>query len=375
LNYFPNARVVGFTATPDRGDRKNLGKYFNALAYEYGLRQAITDGWLCRIAAQTHPLKIDLSGVRVTAGDYNEDDLGNALDPYLPRIAEAIPPDRKTLIFTPLCITAQRLQAILRDSGRRAYYASGEDRSQMPAWEKDGAGAIMLNSQLLNEGYDLPDIDCVVVLRATRSRPYYCQMIGRGTRIKPNGGNLLILDFLWQTDKHDLCHPCNLIAESAEMAEKMQKRQEDAGAPTDLELLEDMAKRDVIRDREESLARELREQRYKKSRLIDPLLYAVMIKNEGLIDYEPVFAWEEQAPTAGQLELLQRFGINGTKVKTKGHASHLIGCVIGRNKKKLATPSQARTLSGMGLYAVDMSREKANQTLSELNANHWKIKF
>jgi len=375
LNYFAGARVVGFTATPDRGDRKNLGKYFDALAYEYSLRQAITDGWLCRIVAKTHPLKIDLSGVRVTAGDYNEGDLGNALDPYLPRIAEAIPKDRKTLIFTPLCITAKKLQAILHEQGRRAYYASGEDRSQVTAWEKDGKGAIMLNSQLFNEGYDHSSIDCVVVLRATKSRPYFAQMIGRGTRIWPGKDNLLILDFLWQTTKHDLCHPCNLIAESPEVAEKMQKRQEESDGPIDLEDLESSAKRDVIKEREEALARELRSQRHKESRLIDPLSYAVMIKNEGLADYEPVFAWEEQAPSPNQLQLIKRFGINPAKVKSKGHAKYLLDSIIGRSRKKLATPGQTRTLNDAGYWTTDMTKTRANELLTELSANYWRIKF
>jgi len=374
LNYFAGARVVGFTATPDRGDRKNLGKYFDALAYEYSLRQAITDGWLCRIVAKTHPLKIDLSGVRVTAGDYNEGDLGNALDPYLPRIAEAIPKDRKTLIFTPLCITAKKLQAILHEQGRRAYYASGEDRSQVTAWEKDGKGAIMLNSQLFNEGYDHSSIDCVVVLRATKSRPYFAQMIGRGTRIWPGKDNLLILDFLWQTTKHDLCHPCNLIAESPEVAEKMQKRQEESDGPIDLEDLESSAKRDVIKEREEALARELRSQRHKESRLIDPLSYAVMIKNEGLADYEPVFAWEEQAPTPNQLQLIKRFGINPAKVKSKGHAKYLLDSIIGRSRKKLATPGQTRILNDAGYYS-NMSKTRASELIAELSSNYWKIKF
>jgi len=374
LNYFPQAKIVAFTATPERGDRKNLGKYFDALAYEYSLRQAITDGWLCRIVAKTHPLKIDLSGVRVTAGDYNEGDLGNALDPYLPRIAEAIPKDRKTLIFTPLCITAKKLQAILREQGRRAYYASGEDRSQIAAWEKDGKGAIMLNSQLFNEGYDHSSIDCVVVLRATKSRPYYAQMIGRGTRIWLGKDNLLILDFLWQTIKHDLCHPCNLIAESQEVAEKMQKRQEESATPMDLEDIETAAKRDVIREREEALARELRSQRHKESRLIDPLSYAVMVKNEGLADYEPVFAWEEQAPTPNQLQLIKRFGINPIKVKSKGHAKHLLDSIIGRSRKKLATPGQTRILNDAGYYS-NMSKTRASELIAELSSNYWKIKF
>ena len=375
LSCYPNAHVCGFTATPDRGDRKNLGKYFEALAYKYELRQAVKEGWLCRIVAKTHPLKIDVSNVRVTAGDFNDNDLGNALDPYLPRIADAIPKDRKTLIFTPLCVTAQKLQTILCSSGRRAYYASGEDRSQIGAWEKDGAGSVMLNSQLLNEGYDLPDIDCVVVLRLTKSRPFFAQMAGRGTRLSPGKTSLLLLDFLWQTARHDLCRPGSLIAESPELADKMQKRQDQASGEMDLELIEDLAKRDVIREREESLARELRDHRHKESRLIDPLEYAVCVKDEDLADYEPTFSWESQPTTYGQLSLLKRFGINPEKVKTKGHAKCLLDSILNRSKSKMATPGQSRVLHGAGYYVQDMSKTQANAVLNELSTNYWKCKF
>jgi len=374
LNYFSSARVCGVSATPERSDRKNLGQFFDAIAYEYSLRQAIHDGYLCRIVAQTHPLKIDLSAVRITQGDFNENDLGNALDPYLPLIAKAIPVDRKTLIFTPLCVTAQKLQAILRSAGRRAYYASGEDRSQIKTWEEDNAGSVMLNSQLLNEGYDHALINCVVVLRATRSRPYWCQMVGRGTRIKPDGGNLLVLDFLWQTERHDLCHPCNLLASTPEVAAKMQKRQEESDSPVDLELLEEGAKQDVICEREEALARELKEQRYKKSRLIDPLKYAITIKDESLLDYEPVFSWEEALPTPNQLQLLTRFGINAERVKTRGFAAHLITNLLGRSRKQMATPKQARVLSDAGYWTTDMTKAEANAKINELSENYWRLK-
>ena len=74
LNYFAGARVLGVTATPDRGDKRNLGGFFQAIAYEYALPQAIAEGFLCRIVAQTIPLRIDLTAVRVTAGDFNDAD-------------------------------------------------------------------------------------------------------------------------------------------------------------------------------------------------------------------------------------------------------------------------------------------------------------
>lgn len=61
LKHFPEAKVLGVTATPDRGDMRNLGSYFESLAYEYTLPKAIKEGYLCPIKAQTIPLKLDRS--------------------------------------------------------------------------------------------------------------------------------------------------------------------------------------------------------------------------------------------------------------------------------------------------------------------------
>lgn len=63
LEHFPKARVLGVTATPDRGDMRSLGQYFDSLAYEYTLPRAIREGYLCPIKALTIPLKLDISGV------------------------------------------------------------------------------------------------------------------------------------------------------------------------------------------------------------------------------------------------------------------------------------------------------------------------
>ena len=88
LEYFDTAKVLGVTATPDRGDMKNLGSYFESLAYQYTLPKAIKEGYLTPIKALTLPLKMDLSGVGVQSGDFKVSDIGTALDPYLEQIVQ-----------------------------------------------------------------------------------------------------------------------------------------------------------------------------------------------------------------------------------------------------------------------------------------------
>lgn len=209
LDYFGSARVLGVTATPDRGDMRNLGEVFDSLAFEYKLTDAIKEGYLCRIMAQTIPLKLDISSVTMSGGDYAVGDLGTALDPYLEQIAAEMAQrckGRKTVVFLPLIKTSQKFRDLLNSHGFRAAEVNGQstDRKEVLADFDAGKYNVLCNSMLLTEGWDCPSVDCVVVLRPTKVRSLYSQMVGRGTRLSPGKSDLLLLDFLWM----DLLQPC-----------------------------------------------------------------------------------------------------------------------------------------------------------------------
>lgn len=105
LEHFTGADVLGVTATPDRGDMRNLGRFFDSRAYEYTMTQAIREHYLCSVKAQMIPLKLDISDVGMSNGDYNAGEIGTALEPYLRQIAHEIAEnyaDRKTVVFLPL---------------------------------------------------------------------------------------------------------------------------------------------------------------------------------------------------------------------------------------------------------------------------------
>ena len=255
LKHFPDAKVLGVTATPDRGDMKNLGQVFDSLAYEYTLPKAIKEGYLSSIKAVTIPLQVDLTGVGVQSGDFKAGDLGTALDPYLERIAEEMEKycrEKKTVVFLPLVKTSQKFRDILNGHGFRAAEVNGESSDRAEILEDYAAGKynVLCNSMLLTEGWDCPDVDCIVVLRPTKVRSLYCQMVGRGTRLAPGKDHLLLLDFLWHTERHELCHPAHLICESEEVAQKMTENLEkDAGCPIDIEEAEQTASEDVVAER------------------------------------------------------------------------------------------------------------------------------
>ena len=179
LQHFENANVLGVTATPDRGDKQNLGKFFDSLAYEYSIVDAIKSGYLSKITAVTIPLTLDLSSVSQQAGDFKASEVGTALDPYLEQIADEMVKqcsDRKTVVFLPLVKTSKKFRDILNKKGFKAAEVNGEseDRAEVLEDFDKGKYNVLCNSMLLTEGWDCPSVDCVVVLRPTKVRALYC---------------------------------------------------------------------------------------------------------------------------------------------------------------------------------------------------------
>ena len=380
LHHFPEAKVLGVTATPDRGDMKNLGQVFESLAYEYTLPKAIKEGYLSPIKAVTIPLRVDLTGVGVQSGDFKAGDLGTALDPYLEQIAaemENYCMEKKTVVFLPLVKTSQKFRDILVSHGFRAAEVNGESQDRVEVLRDFAAGKynVLCNSMLLTEGWDCPDVDCVVVLRPTKVRSLYCQMVGRGTRLAPGKDHLLLLDFLWHTERHELCHPAHLICENEEVAQKMTENLEkDAGCPIDIEEAEKTASEDVVAQREEALAQKLAEMKRRKRKLVDPLQFEMSIQAEDLSGYVPAFGWEMAPPSEKQKKTLEKLGILPDEIDNAGKATKLLERLDKRRKEGLTTPKQIRFLESRGFQHVGTWQfETAKKLIDRIAGNGWKI--
>lgn len=378
LDHFGQAKVLGVTATPDRGDMRNLGQCFQSLAYEYTLPKAIREGFLSPIKALTIPLKLDLTGVGVQSGDFKAGDLGTALDPYLEQIADEMTrhcSDRKTVVFLPLVKTSQKFRDILLRHGFRAAEVNGtsQDRAQILSDFDAGKYNVLCNSMLLTEGWDCPSVDCIVVLRPTKVRSLYSQMVGRGTRLFRGKDHLLLLDFLWHTERHELCHPANLICENEEVARKMTENIEAAACPVDIEQAEQKASEDVVAQREEALAKQLHEMRRRKQRLVDPLQFEMSIQAEDLTGYVPAFGWEMGPPSDAQKSTLEKLGILPDQIENAGKAKLLLDRLGTRREAGLTTPKQIRFLEGRGFRHVGTwSFESAKHMIDRIAANGWK---
>jgi len=228
---------------------------------------------------------------------------------------------------------------------------------------------------LLTEGWDCPSVDCIVVLRPTKIRSLYSQMVGRGTRLYPEKDHLLLLDFLWHTERHELCHPADLICTDAEVSQKMTENMEEAaGCPMDLEEAEKTAAEDVVSQREEALAKQLEEMRKRKKKLVDPLQFEMSIQAEDLSGYVPAFGWEMAPPSDKQKQTLEKLGILPDDIDNAGKAAKILDRLDKRRTEGLTTPKQIRFLESRGFQHVGTWQfETAKNLIDRIAGNGWRI--
>lgn len=363
LAHFRSAYVLGLTATPFRGDEKDLGNLFEKEAYRVGLPDLIRQGHLSRLRVDTLPVKVDLSGVAIRKGEFDEEDAADAIEPYLEDIARCLAEgyaDRRILAFLPLRKTSEAFVQACMAAGLKAEHVDGESADRAAKLERFASGAIQLlsNAMLLTEGFDCPPVDAVLLLRPTRSRVLYHQMVGRGTRIWPGKADCLILDPCFLHARVKPLTASALVAktkeEESDLAEAIAMLEEAAGEGEEkrrgpVDLLEAARKSEEIRrKRERSLLLSLAD---RKTRLVADYLELALSDS---VTYEPVLPWEKAAPTEGQRACLAKAGIDAALISSRGLASKLIEGLVKRREKGLATIKQVSLMRRLG-YREDLN--------------------
>lgn len=206
--------LVGFTATPKRknltrNQKKNLTvlddedllslkSVYRKIVFSYPIRKAIKEGWLVPIKGFRLKTKVDLSNIKTTGGDYQQDQLSEAVNTPERNlmVARAWLKDasgRQTVVFCVDINHAKNMAAAFCSLGVRAEAIWGTDpeRAAKLARHAPGQTQVLCNAQLLTEGYDDWRISCVIDAAPTKSPTKYTQCIGRGTRLQNGTGNLL----------------------------------------------------------------------------------------------------------------------------------------------------------------------------------------
>ncbi len=367
VDYFVTAKVVGVTATPDRLDKKAMGRIFDSCAYAYTIRAAIKDRWLVPIKQQrVHVESMDLSSVRTVAGDFSAEDLEKVLCDERALHEMAVPiveraGTRPTIVFTAGVAQAHALAAVLsRYAGDGKVLAldgtsDKEDRRRGLASYKAGSVQFLVNCGLFTEGFDAPHTSCIAVARPTKSRALYVQMVGRGFRLAPNKNDALILDFTCNSGMHKLVTTLDVL--DGDYSDEVKARAQSIMADgADVVTAMDAAEAAVVAEKR---ARILVSAQY-RTEDIDPFTVLGVSDREGA-GGEPM--------TEKQRSLLESCGLPLTVDKVQ--ASRLIDAVMARRKLGQCTFKQARQLARFGLRP-DVGFDDARRALDAIAAAKWK---
>lgn len=376
LDHFGRARVLGFTATPDRGDGGSLAEVFQSVAYSRSMLDLIRDGHLVPLRARTvHVDAFDLEGVQLVGGDFDGAGIAAALGE--PGVIEALADllvehheGRATLVFVAGVDRAHELAEALeaRDAGGAvAVDGTTPDEERAAAFDAFQAGAVrfLVNVGVATEGTDLPRCACVAVARPTMSRPLLVQMVGRGLRLFDGKADCLVLNFAPSNARHRLALPTDALLPPEADDQTRELAAELAAAGDSLEdavrgALEDAPAREqarILAEYEATLAT------WDPFEIVLPgldLRIAADLDRTGYVEPD----WQER---------LRKKGVPAAQVAamTPGLGAAALRAIDDRQRAGLCTLKQARKLRQHGLNP-NVTFADAQRAMAALNATGWR---
>lgn len=392
----PDCKVLGVTATPDRADEAALGQVFESVAYEYGVLEAIQNGWLVPIEQQMVTVgSLDFSAVRTTAGDLNQGDLAEVMESERNLQGIAAPTveicgEKRAIVFAATVEQAERLCEIInRYKPDRAAWICGktdkDDRRRMLADFKAGRLQYVVNVGVLTEGFDDAGVEVVVMARPTKSRALYAQMAGRGTRpaeeVASKLGDIptaaercamirgsrkpscLIVDFAGNAGRHRLCCSADILGGNIddEVVAEVTRRVRENGKPVDMTAELEKVKAEIAERKKREAAKRARLQARAEFLVtkIDPF-------NEW--DLTPVQerGWDRHrhfSPKQAQV-LLERIGVDPEKIPY-GQGKQLLDEYFRRIQTGMASLKQAALLKKRG-FSMPLRHDMAGRMIGRM---------
>ena len=232
----PGKLLVGVSATLTREDGLGLDNVFQDIVYSISLLDLIRAGYLADLRALRIKSHVRLDGVQLDRnGDFNEAQLGLAVDmpdrnDLIARAYLQFAQGRRAITFTADVTHSRHLTEAMRARGIRAEWVAGELPDKVRDARirdfREGRLDVIVNAQLLTEGFDAPEISCVIMARPTKSLALYTQQVGRGTRLAPGKRDCLILDVADVSQYHDLLSVASLVGKSIDESRDMVPRKE-----------------------------------------------------------------------------------------------------------------------------------------------------
>lgn len=389
--YSPRCSVVGFTASPDLGDKRNLGELFQHQSVNYSYMDAIDEGWLVGIKEINVPVKIDTRHFRkkhTSEGDaFNVADQNAALLPIIKELAEQIvrfAPTKKGICFVPSVEVARQMSDALNGIGIPSTFVSGECLDKGPKTDAFHASKSgwLVNCCLYNYGVDFPDVTAIAIFGAMISKVKYLQSVFRGTRVLPglihdgmtaeerraaiaSSGKqyLTLLSPFFISDKIQICEPFDLFGIRPEGKKKVPP-------------LRDFTDPAKIRDYIKAMEKAASKHANRQPRTINPVVFALSLGDSALAHYVPETAADAAPPSDAELDYLLAAGISTVDIKNSGEAQQHISRLKERDRLGLATPLQLTFLRRLGIpdeTATLMRKTQAGAIIGQ-NTAKWRTR-
>lgn len=370
LEHWTRAKVLGYTATPDRADEQALGQIFEDVCYTLDTLAAIDGGWLVPVRAKRVRIEeIDLSTVGKVAGDLNIGALDEAMEKGVEGIVSEtlrLEPNRQAICFFPGVLSAEHAARVFsRYKPNSAICISAQTdidlRRRLTKDFVEGRYQYLCNCQVATEGFDAPGVSLIVQGRPTLSRSLYSQMAGRGLR--PEDGLLnnlrestdghrkaaiassekpdcVLLDFVGNTDSHSLITPVDMLGGDYTPEEVQRAKKKEKKEPGDYD-----AKELLERSRQELAAYAARRRAAvrAKSWEVDPFKI-IGARKESLSYIDSRFGF--QPMTQAQYDGLVKIGFTPEELKDVGkHGANKLFAENGKRiEKGLASYKQIKAI-------------------------------
>jgi superfamily II DNA or RNA helicase len=243
LNHFSDARVIGLTATPARGDGTGLGEFYDEIVNETSVRELVELGILVD-AEYYAPSEWDLTGVKATKSDYVVKYLEKAVDKSeligdiydnWKRIAS----DKRTVIFCTTRKHARHVCEVFVSNGVACEYVDGEtpleERQAIFDRVRSGETQVLCNVFVASYGLDIPPLECCVLARPTKNLTLYIQIVGRVLRACGSKRTATIIDHTGAVKRHgfvDYEFPWSL--DGGDVRDATQKQKQDKKEPREI---------------------------------------------------------------------------------------------------------------------------------------------
>lgn len=397
IDFFDGAKLLGVTATPDRGDKVALGKVFESTAYVFDIEDGIDHGYLVPVRGHHVTMtEIDLDVVKKTAGDLAANQLDEAMLKAAGGVAQKtmeLYPERQAIVFMPGIKSAELACARfneMRPGCAMFIHANTEDdeRAQMVRDFQRGVYQYFVNVGIATEGFDAPNVSLVVIARPTLSRALYAQMAGRGTRVEPGcidytegremaaarrkliaasrKPDCVILDFAGNSTKHSLVSTVDILGGkyTDDEVKRAKKKIEKEPGTNPREALE--------RSREElrAIASNMRVKVKAESKAFNPFAVLHMDETAGQ-KHTQKFGYKAMDP--GLRNALLNYGLKEAQLKemSRYDALRFIAAQRARAKANLCTFKQLVQLQRFGVTEVNVPFDRAKAAMKYIEAKKW----